>query len=424
MQRAREHEVVCTGGGVICSIASSMTELGLALREGQRGVQVLPPELITARGPRVAARVQDFDHVRWLEEIETPVSGIWKRARKVLHNATRSTRLGAVAAVEAWRDARLDAEDPALGAGTGIIVAGSNLSQDYMAENLGALAASERRVNPKFAVSYSDSNQVGCLSQMLGVRGPGMTVGAASASGNAALFQAWHWVRAGVVERCVVVGAASVLSPVELEAFGILGAASLTGEASAAPRPFDKGHDGFVWGEAAAAVVLESGESARRRSVSARGRVLGVSLLLDARHGPEPVAAAEVQAMRAALAAAGVSAQEIDYVNAHGTGSPAGDRAECEALREVFGLGPGRPRINATKALLGHGLSSAGLVELLACLLQVEGGFLHGNPNLVQPIDAQLSLVAVDAESSEVRLALSNSFGFGGFNSSLVISAP
>ncbi|MES2692706.1 MAG: beta-ketoacyl synthase N-terminal-like domain-containing protein, partial [Verrucomicrobiota bacterium] len=418
MERRDERNagVAIVGRGVRCSIADTVAALASALREGRSGIRVRPDA--GPREPRLAARVGGFDLAAWLDTLQGPEPEIWGRARKVLKNAPHATRLGVTAAVEAWREAGAPTGEPER---TGLIVAGSNLNQDYIAENVLAVASGARRPNPKYALSYSDSNHVGCVSEILGLCGPGSTVSAASASGNAALFHAWHWVKSGVVDRCLVLGASTTLGAAELEGFSILGAASLAETPEAGCRPFDREANGFVWGEGAAAVVLERADIAQARGAKIHGYLLGASLLLDARHGPEPSADAEARAMRAALAAAGLSCEAIDYVNTHGTGSAAGDRAECEALRSVFGELAGRPWINATKALTGHCLSAAGVIEVLACLLQMDGGFVHGNPCLEQPIDEQLRFVGKDAKLAALRTVLSNGFGFGGFNSSVVI---
>lgn len=417
--------VAITGRGVVCSVGRSVAELARALREGRSGIRAI--EARAKHAPKVAATLAGAGGVtgarfEWQAQLEAEAPGMWPRARKILNNATDSTRVGVLAAVQAFREAGWDAlgDDEAALERTGLVVAGSNVSQDYVAHNMRQVATGAA-INPKYAVSYSDSNQVGCCSEILGIRGPGSTVGAASASGNAALFQAWHWVRSGIVDRCVVLGASTAFSAAELEGFSVIGAASLEDDPARACRPFDRGHSGFVWGEGAAAVVLENEASVRARGAAVHGWLMGASLLLDARHGPEPSAPAEARAMRAALNAAGVTAAEVDYINAHGTGSPPGDRAECEALRAVFGAPGARVRINSTKPIVGHCMSSAGIVELLACLLQMENGFLHGNINLEQPIDDQLSFVGVQAETAAVRVAMSNGFGFGGFNTSIVI---
>lgn len=410
--------VAIVGRGVRCSIADSVAVLAAALREGRSGIRVR-----TAAGPRepkLAAQIDGFDLDAWLGSLQSSDHDIWGRARKVLKNAPRATRLGVTAAVEAWREAGAPAGEPER---TGLIVAGSNLNQDYIAENVAAIASAGRRPNPKYALSYSDSNHVGCVSEILGLCGPGSTVGAASASGNAALFHAWHWVRSGVVDRCIVLGASTTLAAAELEGFSILGAASLAETPEQGCLPFDRAANGFVWGEGTAALVLERADIARARAAKIYGYLLGASLLLDARHGPEPSATAETRAMRAALDAAGLGNDDVDYINTHGTGSAPGDQAESEALRTVFGGQATHPWINATKALTGHCLSSAGIVEVLACLLQMEGDFVHGNPRLEKPIDEQLRFAGKAAVPANLRIALSNGFGFGGFNGSVVIGS-
>lgn len=409
-------QVAIVGRGVRCSIAEDVAAFSAALREGRSGIRLRVDA--RPREPKLAARIEGADFAAWLDTLAVLEPEIWGRARKVLKNAPRGTRFGVMAAVEAWREAGAPADTPDR---TGLIVAGSNLNQDYSAENMLAVASEGRRPNPKYALSYSDSNYVGCISEILGLRGPGSTVGAASASGNAALFHAWHWVRSGVVDRCVVLGASTTLAAAELEGFSILGAASLAETPEQGCLPFDRAANGFVWGEGTAAVVLERSAVAHARGARIHGSLLGASLLMDARHGPEPSAEAEARAMRAALQAAGVSGDAIDYINTHGTGSAAGDQAECEALRAVLGPYIGRPWINATKALTGHCLSGAGIVEVLACLLQMEGDFVHGNPRLEKPIDEQLRLVGKSAEPAVLQIALSNGFGFGGFNGSVVI---
>lgn len=410
--------VAIVGRGVRCSIADSVAAFAAALREGRSGIRVRSDG--GPREPKLAAQVEGFDIAAWLDGLQASDPELWGRARKVLKNAPRATRLGVTAAVEAWREAGGATGEPER---TGLIVAGSNLNQDYIAENVVAITSAGRRPNPKYALSYSDSNHVGCVSEILGICGPGSTVGAASASGNAALFHAWHWVRSGVVDRCLVLGASTTLAAAELEGFSILGAASLAESPEQGCLPFDRAANGFVWGEGTAAVMLERADLARARAAKIHGYLLGASLRLDARHGPEPSVHAEVRAMRAALAAAGLTSEAVDYINAHGTGSAPGDQAECEALCTVFGYQVSQPWINATKALTGHCLSSAGIIEVLACLLQIDDGFVHGNPRLEKPIYEQLRFVGKGAERANLRIALSNGFGFGGFNGSVVIGS-
>jgi malonyl-[acp] decarboxylase len=250
-------------------------------------------------------------------------------------------------------------------------------------------------------------------------------VGGASASGNVALYHAWQWIRTGLLDACVVVGASADFSEVELQGFAILGAAC--GEPSGlqpreACRPFDRDRTGFVLGEGSGCVVLENLGVARRRGVRVLGEVRGGSLVLDGNSLANPALDGEIKAMRVALREAGVAAAEIGYLNAHGSASVLGDQVECEAVAAVFRDHLANLPVNSTKSLTGHCMFAAGIIEFIACVIQLNEGFLHPNLNLVNPLDARLSFAGPRARPLQARLALSNGFGFGGFNSSLVLT--
>ncbi|MEX0760286.1 MAG: beta-ketoacyl synthase N-terminal-like domain-containing protein, partial [Tistlia sp.] len=306
----------------------------------------------------------------------------------------------------------------------GILVAGSNLQQRDTWENTRRQAAG-RAINPRYGLAFLDSGQVGCLGEIFALRGLGYSVGGASASGSLAIFQAWHWLRSGLLDACLVVGANSDLSPLELEAFELLGALGGAGwedRPEQACRPFDRRHGGFLWGQGSGALLLERQEAAAARGAPLLGEILGAAVAMDGNHLPDSSAEGELRAMRGALAAAGLGPEAVDYVNAHATSTPLGDETECAALRSLFGARAGAVRVNATKGLTGHCLSAAGVVETVACLLQLEGGFLHPNRNLVEPIDPLLGFVGARAEPASPRVMLKNGFGFGGFNSSLLLA--
>jgi malonyl-ACP decarboxylase len=169
-------------------------------------------------------------------------------------------------------------------------------------------------------------------------------------------------------------------------------------------------------------VVLETAGSAAGRGASAWATVPGASLLLDGSHLPHTSVEGERRAMSEAILEAGLSPQQIDLVNAHGSGSAQGDRVECEALNEVFG--DAKPWVNSTKSLTGHCLTAAGLMEIAACVLQMRRSFIHPNRNLDQPIDTRIRFAGREAFDAPVRNILSNSFGFGGINSSVMLSHP
>jgi malonyl-ACP decarboxylase len=410
--------VAITGMGVVCSIAQTIPEFTNAIREGRHGITNLSED--ESRSVRIGARVLDFDWRGWIESLKSNDPVLSARARKVLNNTNESTRLSAYAAIQAVRDAGIGKLE-SLTDEIGLIVGGSNLAQDYIIQNLLRFRETGRP-NPRYALSFMDSNQVGCLSDILSIRGPGFTIGAAAASGNAALFQAYHWIRTGMVRRCLVVGACMEFTALELEAFAMLGAACsgrLQDDPARACRPFDQAHEGFVWGEGAACVVLESPDSVGRRRV--QGELVGASLVLDGNHLSDPSQQGEMRAMQLALSCGNLQPGSIGYINAHGTSSPLGDRTECAAIKSLFRDHLSAIWINSTKSLTGHCFSASGVIELIASVVQLNNGFVHPNRNLDSPIDPELKLVSVKAEPLNAEYALSNGFGFGGINSCVVV---
>ncbi len=409
--------------GVVSSIGMDLESFGRGLAAGKCGVVQLDPKSGSASEIQVGAVLREFAFEQWHSTLPGEVRSFFASSRKILNNTTESTRWSACAAMQAFTNAGLQSQrspDDALG----LIIAGSNLSQEYVAQNWSRSIERAGRINPKYALSFWDSNQVGCLSEILGARGPGCTVGAASASGNAGLFQACQWIRSGVVDRCVVVGAGSEFSRLELDAFAMIGAAChgrFQNDPERACRPFDAAAEGFVFGQGSGAVVLESRLSVESRGARVLGEIAGISLLLDGHHLPDPSVAGEARAMQTALRDAGISPEEIAYINAHGSSSPLGDRTECDAIKQAFGAGSRQVWINSTKGLTGHCMAASGVMELIATILQLNGGFIHPNRNLEAPIDAELRFASGAALPCDGVYAMSNGFGFGGFNSSLVI---
>jgi malonyl-ACP decarboxylase len=319
-------------------------------------------------------------------------------------------RVAVAVLAEAWEDAGLDALAPER---IGLVIGGSNLDARERLLTQQAYAERMQYLLPSYGYTCFDTDLGGLCSSHFPIRGFAYTLGGASASGALAVLHAADAVRSGRVDACIALGALQDLSCYELQAFAALGALS-SGEAC---RPFDRAHDGFMFGEACAALVI-------RRPVAggkAYGRILGGAHLANGNRGPEPSLAGETRAIRAALAEAGLPPEAIDYVNTHGTGTPKGDETELAALREAGVVGAA---INATKSLIGHGLSAAGAVETAAVLLQMQEGFLHPNLGLDDPIDAGFDWVRGAPRPHTCRHALNLSFGFGGIDSALVIGAP
>lgn len=319
-------------------------------------------------------------------------------------------RVAMAVLAEAWADAGLDALAPER---IGLVIGGSNLDAREQMLTRQAYAERMQYLLPSYGYTCFDTDLGGLCSSRFPIRGFTYTLGGASASGALAVLHAADAVRSGRVDACIALGALQDLSCYELQALANLGALG-PGEAC---RPFDRAHDGFMFGESCAALVIRRPTAGGK----AYGRILGGAHLANGNRGPEPSLDGEARAIRAALAQAGLPPEAIDYVNAHGTGTPKGDETELAALRAAGVTGAA---INATKSLVGHGLSAAGAVETAAVLLQMREGFLHPSLGLDDPIDAGFDWVRGGARPHQCRYALKLSFGFGGIDSALVIGAP
>jgi 3-oxoacyl-[acyl-carrier-protein] synthase II len=263
--------------------------------------------------------------------------------------------------------------------------------------------------------------------RVLGLSGPTLSVSAACASGNVALAQARHWLELGWVDVCLAGACDMGVSPMGLAGFGNLRALSRrNAEPEAASRPFDRQRDGFVMGDGGAVFVLEPAAAARARRARVYAEVAGYGARSDAYNMviPSPHPEPAIDAVRQALADARCDPAEVDYINAHATSTPVGDIAEARVLTAVFGDAIRRVPVSSTKSMTGHLLTAAAAVEALACLVAMERGALPPTINLDEP-DPECALchVANEARPGKVRLAVSNSFGFGGSNTCLVLKA-
>jgi 3-oxoacyl-[acyl-carrier-protein] synthase II len=262
---------------------------------------------------------------------------------------------------------------------------------------------------------------------VLGLSGPAISVSAACASGNVALSQARHWLELGWVDVCLAGACDMAVTPMALAGFGNLRALSRRNDQpQAASRPFDRQRDGFVMGDGGAVFVLEPAALARRRGARVYAEVAGYGARSDAYNMviPSPDPEPAMAAVREALHDAGCNPEDIDYINAHATSTPVGDIAEARVLTSVFGERIQRVPISSTKSMTGHLLTAAAAVEALACLAAMERGALPPTINLQEPDpECHLCHVANEARPAKVRVAVSNSFGFGGSNTCLVLKA-
>lgn len=396
-------ETVVTGMGVIAAIGQGKAAFADALLEGRSAFGVMRRPGRQRESAYVGAEIGD---------VACPAH----ISRQTMRAASLSAQAALVVLEEAWVEARLSEVDPRR---VGLVVGGSNVQQRELSQTHEAYRERSAFLRPSYAMAFMDSDLCGFCTAQFGIRGFAYTVGGASASGQLAVVQAAQAVLAKQVDVCIALGALMDLSHWEcrgLRAVGAMGSDRYASEPALACRPFDRDHDGFIFGESCGALVLESLESSRRRGVAPYAALRGWGIGMDANRNPDPSLEGEAQAIQDALAASAWRPSEVDYVNPHGTGSIVGDETELQALR-LCGLADAH--LNATKSLTGHGLSAAGSVEVIATLLQMRARRLHPTRNLDNPIDPSLNWVRERPLDRAISKALTLSMGFGGINTAL-----
>jgi malonyl-ACP decarboxylase len=407
--------IAVTGMATLNSVADTVDAYEAALREQRCGIENagtrLPPEARVC----VGAWLPNFSLPTWAQRhLDDPAHPLVRVAAR----AALPARTAACVAIDAVHSANVDAYS--LGSAA-MLVAGNNLALAHQAEATLNFAHQPAKLRPSYAASHLDTDVIGVVSQLTGIRGEGATIGAASASSTIAVIHAMRLLHARATDHCLVVSPMCELSPAEFRAFydsGAMAHRRFLDTPHRVCRPFDLSRQGFVYGQGAAAVMLERLDTARRRDARIFALLVGYGQHLDGRRGTEPDVAGQATAMHNALRMAKADTSEIDYVNAHATASVVGDAVEVDSLCQVFGAS--RPWVNSTKSLIGHCLGCAGLQELIATIVQMRGGFVHGNHNLDDPIAQNLRL-PTRTTPAPIRLAMSNSFAFSGINASLVV---
>lgn len=282
-----------------------------------------------------------------------------------------------------------------------------------------------RRISPFFIPMMISDIAPGYISIRHGLRGPNFSTVSACASSSHSIGEAFRSIQRGEVDVMICGGAEATVTPLGVGGFNAMKALSTrNGEPQKASRPFDKNRDGFVLGEGAGIIVLESLEHAVDRDAVILVEVAGVGYTADAYHitAPSPGGDGAKMAMRKALKDADMEPDEIDYINTHGTSTPQGDIAETKAIKEVFGEHVNTLNINSTKSMVGHLLGASGGVEFIATTMSLKEGVIHPTINQEEPDpECDLNYTANDAVRRDVRKAISNSFGFGGHNVSIVL---
>jgi malonyl-ACP decarboxylase len=396
-------KTVVTGVGVIAATGQGKAAFITALLEGKHAFGVMRRPGRQLQSSYIGAEIGE---ITFSPDI----------TQRTLRASSLSAQAALVVLQEAWSEARLSDVDPCR---IGLIVGGSNVQQRELAQMHEMYRESPAFLRPTYGLSFMDSDLCGFCTSQFGIHGLAYTVGGASASGQLAIVQAAQAVLMKQVDVCIALGALMDLSHWEcrgLRALGAMGSDRFGDQPALACRPFDHDHDGFIFGECCGAVVIESAESCERRGVQPYATLRGWGIVMDGNRNPDPSLEGEMQAIQKALGTAGLSPSQIDYVNPHGTGSFVGDETELKALRSC---GLTRPYLNATKSLIGHGLSAAGTVEVITTLLQMQAGRLHPTRNLENPIDSTMNWVTNKPVDHLIENALTLSMGFGGINTAL-----
>ena len=404
-----------TGMGIISPLGLDVATTWDGIINGRSGVDFITAFDSEGFDTQFAAEVKGFDPESYLDR---------KNARRM----DRFAQFAAVAAQEACRQAGLEpgSVDPyrvgvIIGSGIGGI---STLSQQH--EIL--IDRGPKRVSPFLIPMMLGDMASAQVSMVTGSMGANYCAVSSCSSGADALGQGWAMIRRGQEDIVLAGGSEAPLVPVAVAGFNALRALSRFNEDPAkASRPFDVQRDGFVMGEGAAVLVLESEESANRRGVTPLAEIKGYAATSDAYHLTEPMASGEsaARAMSNALEEAGVDPSEVDYINAHGTSTPLNDRHETMAIKVALGEEAYRVPLSSTKSMTGHLLGSGGALEACCCVLAMENSIIPPTINLNDPDpDCDLDYTPNQARSKEINVTISNSFGFGGHNSVLVFGKP
>ena len=406
--------VVITGLGTVNSLASDVPSFWSALLAGQSGVGPIEQFDTSAFKVHFGGEVKNFNPEPLVD-------------KKTAHRLDRFAQFALVASIHAVKDSGLDfsKEDP-YRCGT-IIGSGIGGLNEFEEQHGRYVKAGPSRISPFVIPKMIPNAAAGNVSIHFGLCGPNTAVSTACASAAHALGDAMRAIQWGYADVMLTGGSEAVITPMGLGGFSAMRALSTRNEdPQHASRPFDKDRDGFVLSEGAGMVILEDLEHAKKRGATIYAEMLGIGSTADAHHitAPHPCGQGAGAAMRLALKDAKLNPEDVQYVNSHGTSTPLGDEAETRALKDIFGPHAYKLVVNSTKSMLGHTLGASGGIELIAVVETIRHSVVHPTINYDTPDPAcDLDYVPNHPREMRVRRAISNSFGFGGHNCTLVVGA-
>jgi len=394
--------IVVTGLGMINSVGLDKESAFSAIIEGKCGIKVIESFDVEKHSAKIAGEIMDFDPLSVMDAKETK-------------KADRFIQLGLKAAAEAMEDAKFgdDVDMERFGVASASGIGGlPNIEKNSVVCEL----RGPRRISPFFIPSSLVNMLGGFISIYQGLKGPNLSSVTACAAGTHAIGEAAKSIIVGTADKMLVVGAESAICPAGIGGFAAMKALSTRNDdPKTASRPFDADRDGFIMGEGAGALVLESYDDAVARGATIYGELIGFGESGDASHITTPTMDGPLRAMKGAYKMAGEP--KIDYINAHGTSTPINDKNETAALKELFGGKENCPPVSSIKGQVGHCLGAAGAIEAVTCLMAMRDGVLPPTINYTTADEnCDLDYIPNKARKAEINVAMSNSFGFGGTN--------
>ncbi|MBN2457058.1 MAG: beta-ketoacyl-ACP synthase II [Sedimentisphaerales bacterium] len=409
-----KRRVVITGLGCVTALAESVERLYSALCQGKSGISHIESFDASAYTVTFGGEIKSFEPTKFINQRES------KRM-------DRFTQLALTSAIQAADDSRLDfsKEDPfrigvIIGTGIGGI-------KEIEEQHIRLLEKGPRKVSPFCVPKLMGNAASGNIAIHFGLEGPNICVVSACASGSHAIGEAYCNILAGRSDIMITGGSEAALTPIGLASFCAARSLSTRNDnPQAASRPFDKDRDGFVLSEGAGVLILEEYEHAKKRGANIYAELLGYSATDDGYHitAPLPDGSGAAKSMKLALDDAAIELEEVDYINAHGTGTELNDIAESAAIRSVFGDYAYKLPVSSTKSCLGHLLGASGAVELIICVKIINDSLIPPTINLENQdprCDLKMDFVPLKARQVKVNIALSNSLGFGGHNATLIV---
>jgi len=405
------NRVVVTGLGVVSAIGQDLETFWDSLLSGKSGVSPIEAFDVSEYPTKIAASIKDFDPEQYIE-------------RREVRRMDRFVQFGVVAALKALKNANLDIKEQTDPERVGVMV-GSGIGglTTWEEQHRILLEKGPKRVSPFFIPMMIANMASGQISMITGAKGPNTTAVTACATGTHSIGDSFKMIQRGDADVMICGGAEATISPVGVAGFCALRAMSTRNEEpEKASRPFDKDRDGFVMGEGSGVLILESLEHAQKRGAHIYAEVIGYGMSGDAHHMTDPDPDGAARCMARALKDAGLSPEDVDYINAHGTSTPVGDISETTAIKKTFGEQAYKVAVSSTKSMTGHLLGAAGGVEAVICGLTIENGIIPPTINLDnQDPECDLDYVPNTARKADVKVAMSNSFGFGGHNATIIL---